>query len=232
MKIRMKVSGVEKARKMISPDLMRKVLIKTVNQTGQDCKAELKEEMNRVFDRPTLYTLNSVYTKLIPDEMSVRIGLKEWAGKGTPAATYLKPEVYGGAREMKRSEDLLGHYYVPGAGVKLNKYGNIPGSLITQIISAVGRFREMGYLMNITRRSRKRNKKPRQFFKVEQGNRGLRPGVWERRANGEVRPILIFVDRPTYARRLDFFGVIKRIAAKRLSPNFGEALKRATAINV
>ena len=232
MKIVAKVTGIEKARKIVSSNLIKKVLIKAVSQTGQDCKAELKEEMKRVFDRPTPYTLNSIYTKLDPKEISVRIGIKEWAGKGTPAATYLKPQIFGGPREVKRSERLLGNFYVPGSGVKLNKYGNIPASLITQIISSVGRFREVGLLMNVTVRSRKRNKKPRNFFMVGRNDKGLHAGVWERTASNKVKPILIFIDQPTYSKRFDFFGVIKRTVSQRLNPNFNEALKRATSISL
>jgi len=230
MRIVAKVKGIEKARKLVSLDLIKKVLIKAVNQTGQDCKAELKEEMNRVFDRATPYTLNSIYTKLDPKEISVSSGIKEWAGKGTPASTYLKPQIFGGPREVKRSERLLGNFYVPGSGAKLNKYGNIPASLITQVISAVGRFQEVGFMMNVTVRSRRRNKKPRNFFMVGRNNQGLRPGVWERMSQGRVRPILVFIDQPSYTKRFDFFGVIKRTVSRRLDPNFNEALKKAAAI--
>lgn len=232
MEFKFQIEGIDEAKKLVSPDLLKKILRKTINQTAQDAKAELKEEMKRVFDNPTPFTLNSVYTRSDPQELSVRIGLKEWAGKGTSAAEYLKPQILGGPRPMKRSEKLLGNFYVPGTGAKLNQYGNIPPSLITQVISAVGRFKEVGFLMNVTAGSRKRNRKPRNFFMVGKNNKGLHAGVWERKANNQVKPILIFVDQPTYSPRFDFFGVVKKTVAQRLTPNFDEALRRAKTINL
>jgi hypothetical protein len=65
---------------------------------------------------------------------------------------------------------------------------------------------------------------------VGKGNSGLQLGVWERVSHDRVRPILIFIDQPTYTKRLDFFGVIRTTAAQRLNPNFNEALKQAAAI--
>jgi len=232
MEFKFSIDGLEEAKKLVSPDLLKKILKRTINQTAQDAKAELKEEMKRVFDNPTPFTLNSVYTRLDPQELSVVIGLKDWGGKGTPASKYLAPQIFGGPREMKRSEKLLGNFYVPGTGAKLNQYGNLPPGLITQVISALGRFKEVGFLMNVTAGSRRQNRKPRNFFMVGKNNKGLHAGVWERMANNRVRPMLIFVDQPTYKERFDFFGVVKKIVTQRLTPNFEEALRRARTIQI
>jgi hypothetical protein len=175
MKMEFTLTGIEEIKKMLSKERLRKVLLDTINDTARlDVKPAIQNEMKRVFDRPTPYTLNSVYTKLHPADMSVDIGLKEWGGKGTAASEYLKPQIFGGSRKMKRSERHLGSYYVPGAGARRNKYGNISGSQITQILSALKALPEVGYMANVTERSRRRNKKPRNFFMVKNPGKGLR----------------------------------------------------------
>lgn len=168
LRFEVSIEGMEEVKKMFSSERIRKILLNTINDTARlDAKPAVQEEMKRVFDKPTPYTLNSIYTKLNTADMSVDIGLKEWGGKGTPAAEYLKPQVFGGGRPMKRSEKYLGSYYVPGAGARLNQYGNMTGAAITQILSALRAFPEVGYLMNVTKGSRKRNRKPRNFFMIK-----------------------------------------------------------------
>jgi hypothetical protein len=57
-------------------------------------KRALEYEMPFAFDRPTPYTLGSLYlspaTKAIP---VAKVWLKDDAGKGTPAAKYLFPRL-------------------------------------------------------------------------------------------------------------------------------------------
>lgn len=226
MDIQISLSGVEEAKKMLSVDQIRKVLYDTLNNTAQDTKAGLIDEMQRVFDRPTPFTLNALQTKLDKPNLSVSVGFKDFAGKGTSAGHYLQPQVYGGGRPMKRSETLLAHYYTPGGGIGKDQYGNIRGSQITQILSSLGRFPEVGYMANVTPRSRKRNAKPRNYFMVGPGNRGLHAGVWERTASGKVKPILIFIDPPSYHIRFKFFDVGARIFFNKVQARFNEALER------
>lgn len=223
-----KLEGLEEAKKLCSSDLLKKVLLNTINDTAfLDVKPAIQTEMKTVFDRPTPYTLNSVYTRLNKQDMSVEIGLKDWAGKGTPASEYLKPQLYGGERPMKRSEKYLGNYYVPGAGARLNQYGNISGSQITQILSALKALPEVGYTANITGQSKKRNKKLRNFFMVKNPGGNLHPGVYERMKSGKVKPILIFIKSPHYTIRLRWFDVIEKSISKNIQRRFDQAFSRA-----
>ena len=227
IKIECKLEGLEEVKKMFSSELMKKVLLNTINDTARlDAKPAIQEEMKKVFDRPTPYTLNSVYTKLNTQDMSVDIGLKEWGGKGTAAAEYLKPQIFGGGRPMKRSEKYLGSYYVPGAGARLNQYGNMSGAQITQILSALKAFPEVGYLANVTGRSRKRNKKIRNFFMVKNPGGNLHPGVYERLGSGKIKPILIFIGSPHYTIRLRWFDVIQKAVNQNIQRRFNDAYNR------
>lgn len=97
---------------------------------------------------------------------------------------YMLANILGGRRAMKPSEKRLGHYYVPGIGAKLDKYGNMQGGQITQILSRLGRFGDVaGYDMNQTAGSRRRRSggsKATEYFMITKQRGGLKPGVYQR----------------------------------------------------
>ena len=228
LKMSVTLEGLDSIKKLLSPEKLKKVLGQTINDTARlDVKKDLQDEMKKVFDRPTPYTLNSIYTRYNSADLSVEIGLKEWGGKGGSAAQYLQPQIFGGGRPKKRSEQYLGSYYVPGAGARLNAYGNMSGSQITQILSALKALPEGGYLANITPRSKQRNRKPRNFFMIRSSGKGLRPGVYEKMASGAVKPILIFIRQPSYSIRLRWFEVIEASVAKNVQKRFSENFDKA-----
>jgi hypothetical protein len=79
-----------------------------INRTARQVEAKLKQEMARVFDRPTPFTLSSIY--VIPStkyNLTAVVGIKDSAAKGTPASKYLLAEIEGGPRHAKRSEKAL-----------------------------------------------------------------------------------------------------------------------------
>jgi hypothetical protein len=117
-----------------------------LTETGKDVKDAAVAEMTRVFDRPTPFTLNSLFLKAATKQrLQAIVWFKDFAPKGTPAAEYLAPEIYGGGRRDKRSERLLqarglmprGWRLVPGVGLKLDQYGNISRADMVKILSAL-----------------------------------------------------------------------------------------------
>ncbi len=157
------------------------------------------------------------------------IGIEWSASEGRSPAAILAPHIEGGTRKMKRSEQLLRSYWVPGRGVTLNQYGNISGSLLTQMLSYLGKFPEVGYMANITDRSRKRKGgRLRTFFVVGPGNPGLHAGVWERKPGGKVKPILIFINNPKYGKRFRFYDVIKKAIVRHMQSRYDDALNQKT----
>lgn len=101
---------------------------------------------------------------------------------------YMLPEIHGGARTKKPSEQRLGRFYIPGAGAKLDVYGNMRGGQVTQILSRLGRFGDVaGYNMNQTARSkamRRGASKGTEYFMVSSSRGGLKPGVYQRMQSG------------------------------------------------
>ena len=227
-----KLEGVAKALEILSPKLVRTAIEWTLNDTAQIAKKGLQDEMKKVFDRPTPRTLNSVYTKLdkAGDMPLVTIGIKQEGDDPRYPGKYLQPQVYGGTRPMKISEErYFKTYYVPSSFTKLDPYGNLPKGLITQILSSIGAFPNVGYMMNVTPESKKRRgKKLRKFFIIRYGTQSKRhPGVYEILGNGSIRPVLIFVaSAPKYRVRFRFHEVAEDIMMKKIDRIFAEKLDK------
>jgi hypothetical protein len=208
-----------------------------LNNTGRSAKADLVDEMPRVFDRPTPYTLNSIFMKpSTKTELRVVLWLKDDTFKGTPASRYLGPEIFGGERSLKRFERALlargllpqGMIVVPGSAAQIDQYGNISRSQIVQILSALQAFGQQGYLANRTARSKTRGKKAEYF--VGQPGRGLPLGVWQRTSfavGSAAKPVLIFVRPKPYKPRFDFFGVAQRAFDREFNGQFSLAMTYA-----
>ncbi|MFA5517382.1 MAG: hypothetical protein WDA20_13980 [Desulfuromonadales bacterium] len=215
------------------------VLAKTLTNTGQMVKKEVTDEMRKVFDRPTPYALRSLYlSPATKTRLETKVWFNEFGGKGTPATKFMAPQVYGGIRGLKRSEKLLqrvgilppGMVWVPGRGARLDAYGNISPGQITQILSVLSAHREVGFKANITSRSRRTNRKPRDYFATSGRGDGPNPlpaGVWEKRRDGGVKPILIFVRQSSYRPRLPFHQIAEATVRANFSRLFHQNMDQA-----
>jgi hypothetical protein len=203
-----------------------------LNRTARRVKVEMREEMTRVFDRPTPYTLNSLMTHMATKRSpSAEVFIKDEQYGGTPPAKYLGNQIYGGTRHAKshelalrRAGILKGNMYaVPAKDVALDKYGNIPSGKIMQMMSALGAAeRSAGYQMNITRASLARHPKRARYFTI-----GSPPiGVFTRQG-GVMKPFIMFVRSPHYTQRLDFFGVGKRVVEEHLVNEMRTSVEQA-----
>ncbi|TXL70114.1 hypothetical protein FHP25_35930 [Vineibacter terrae] len=209
--------------------------IVAMTRTAQALKEVHITEINRVFDRPTPWTLNGLYvqpaTKRRPE---AAVYFREFAPKGTPAGKYLRPQMHGGQRRHKGMERLLqgkgllppGMYVVPGQGAEVDAYGNMSRGQIIKILSYLRAFGEVGYLANRSRRTKSRGTRRREHYFV--GSPGGAPlGVWQRKGDGIV-PVMIFVQAPQYPVRYRFQEVSARTAAFHFPPHFWHALAQAT----
>jgi len=220
---------VETVNRMLS-DLEKKQLpfatAKALTATAQHVKKELEQEMKRVFDRPTPYTLKALFLKAArKKDLIATVGLKDWAYKGTAATKYLTPQIEGGTRGSKRSEVLLrnrgilgsNQYIVPGKGTRLNKYGNMTRGQIQKALSNLKAQHDP--LQNTT------SKRKGTYFA---GTINGTPGIWERKGRW-VKPLFIFVKQPSYTKRFQFHEVAERTAAEHFEDEFDKAMTQALA---
>lgn len=184
-------------------------------------------------------------------------------GAALPAGKPLLAEVSGGARRFKRSEVLLhrkgilpkGMYTVPGRAARLDSHGNIH---IRQLLHILAYFEAYGdrsrrgqkLAINTTAEGRARLKRGVgnraitggfgvEYFAIQPGEKGLAPGIYERKLTTRrrkfqgpvqrVRAVLLFVTGAQYKALYQFHDVVKRTVAERYEAHFGAAMDRALA---
>lgn len=211
-------------------------------RTAQEVRLGLRSVMRKRLDRPSRFTLNSLYirsAKKSDNPPQARVGFIDYASKGTPAGKYLKPQVHSGQRNKKRFERALiavgamrsDEWAMPGAAARQDQYGNMARGQIVQVLSALRAFSEVGYDANATGSARSRRKgNARRYFAGEvDGERG----VWQRVNSGfgeGVKPIMIFTtDEPRYRARLPMYQIAENIVAANYDRVFAQALQDAIA---
>lgn len=190
-----------------------------INKTAQAVRAAEYDEMRRVFDRPTPYTLRSVYIKPSDKRRLVaEVWLKGYERDAFKTTHFIGPQIFGGPRRERRSEHLLrsrrmlqsDEFLIPARNAKRDQYGNLSRGPLQRALSNLGV--QFDPYQNTTARSAKRNakrKRPRSQFFLREID-GVK-AVWEqRRRNGSITPYLIVVQSPRYKPRLDFQGVARR----------------------
>lgn len=215
---------------------------KAMTFTAEAVRAEEKTEMLRVFDRPTPFTLNSLYLKpATPSTLTARVYFKDLRWK----AHYLIPQVEGGGRPLKRFEKMLqsrgqmpvGMFAVPGERADLDAYGNMSRGQLIKILSALNALPEAGYLANRSAASaarRARSRKPKALVNYFVGRPSSKDpiGVWERIGKTGLRPILIFVKAPRYKKRFDFYRIANNVATREFPLRLERALRSASSASV
>ncbi|MCV6612006.1 MAG: hypothetical protein OIF55_14615 [Amphritea sp.] len=209
-----------------------KALAKALSWTAFDARFAIQREISEVFEDPTPWARRSVYVqKATPGKPVAHIGLAKGGGRVNASWEYLAglftPHIEGGQRKFKRSEGLLRHrriipkgmQAVPGAGARLNRYGNMSRGQVIKVLSNLQAHDERGFLAN-TRSARNRT-----HF-VKRDATGTPIGIWQRKPGGGVIPVLAFVKRATYSPRFDFYGVIRKVRDTQFKDKYSRALKQ------
>lgn len=217
------------------------VVAMALTRTGKLAQEEIKKAMPQVFDRPTRYTLNSTYLRpATKQRLEALVKIKDENFKGLAANKWLHAEVFGGTRNMKRSERSLqikgylkdGEQIVPGKGVALDQHGNIRSGTMTKILS-VAKASADPY-QNETTASKKRNRKrgKAQYFVGSPGGGRLPRGVYERTGTGlnsMIKPVLIFTKPGRYKKRLPFHDIVAKVTRDNFEGQLYVAIQRALA---
>jgi hypothetical protein len=213
-----------------------------LTKTAQDIQAAEISSMAGVFDRPTSFTMHSTAVKTASkSDPNAIVYFKDGFGS-VPAWRYLAPEVDGGFRRHKSFELRLiraglmhdSEFAVPGAGIKLDAYGNIAGSTIEMILSQVAAGEQFsGYQANATKKSLKRRKAMSlgRYFVLRAdgaGNsaRAVKPGIYYRAGPRDIVPVILFVMAPQYKKRFPFHETAAKVFAAQLLIRAREGFQR------
>lgn len=248
MKITFQASGLDQAMRALSegfsPRRLNAAMATALTRTALEIREVVKAELPRVLDRPTPYTMNSLFVRpATAQRLQAEVYFKDdRAGSGTPATKYLLPQVEGGSRRTKRLEVALqasgalpqGWFVVPGAGAKIDSFGNVSRGQIIQVLSQLRIQLVAGSSRNLPFDARKQitaqRKAGGRFFVIKPGAKGAAPGVYQREFfGGNITPVFIFVRKASYRPRLDFDGIAKREAQARLPRQLLQAIEQSAA---
>lgn len=208
-------------------------LATALTRTALAVQAAQQAEMRDVFDRPTRYTLQSVFVSPArADNLAARVGIKDDYTRRSPIK-WLRWQIDGGTRTPKAFELLLmrsgampqGMVTVPGRAVRLDAFGNISTGQLRQILSQLRIEPTSGVTSTLpritsadtpaSRKAKERRIKSAyqraggQYVAFPNGRGKLKPGIYQVRSTGfgrtDPKPVLVFVSKATYeAGRYDF----------------------------
>lgn len=198
------------------------IMAKSLTMTAGDVQSELKKKMPSVFDRPNRWTFNALFKKgATKSNLTASVGLKDEVAKGTPAFKYLSPQIFGGARRVKRFEralqaigampkDMISE---PTKYADIDAYGNMRKGQIVQILKQ---------LRGVQEGVKGRRVSGNRYVAIQPGARNLPAGIWLFKAGDRknIKPIMLFVKKATYQKRWAFFEGGKSIAENRFHSNF------------
>ena len=222
---------------------------RTLNRLAQQhLIPDVRREMQDSFDRPTPWTLNSVrqFGLATRDNLATEINFKARSNTGgIDAENYLRWQVNGGERRLKRYEKALraagalpdGYVTVAGQGAKLDAYGNVSRGQIVAILSYFRAFLETGYKANATAATKARMAKGSRsqlgyrYWVGRPGGRGQLGLYQSVRVAGsrELLPVLIYVRSTNYQRRLDLSTTAELSVAKNAERIFNDEYAAALA---
>lgn len=215
-----------------------------LTRTAVDVKAGVQKQLPSVFDRPTPYTVNSLFVaRATPEKLESEVGFKDSSTVGgrLPASRYLMPGVKGGPRRLKAFEKALarvgalpaGRFAVPGRGLQLDQHGNIPLGALREILAHLKAHSGKREKRNLTTARRLRSAQKKiggKYIVISDEGEGLSPGIWRKGAGrDDVKPVVLFVRPPRYSPRFDFEGIAIGIVSRTLGPQIRRALDESIA---
>lgn len=249
LKLGSNIGSVRSALKKIQKGQVS-AFVSALNRTAFEIRDAERAEMEKVFDRPTRYTLNSVFYRYatlanIQSYVAVKNSDSQFH--------YLLPQIHGGNRPQKRFEFMLRRIGIlgkdevtvpaPGSGVKRDMYGNMKSGQIVEILSQLQAFYLSGSQQNETQKSKARNLKQNykaRYFVARKGEsrvglgswksgekvQHLKSGIWARYKTAfgsAIKPIMFFVPKASYRKRFDFYGVAERTAQREFPKKIAQA---------
>ncbi len=231
--IKFDLTGFNRYLNDIEHDRMPSIIRNTLNDTARDARADVKKEMDVVFDRPTPYAKRGIiYDEATREKLQAAVVVTgDRSTAALPATAFLGPQIEGGLRTHKAFERQLiqrGHMLksevaVPGRDTPLDRYGNMKQGILNRVMADLQiNYTQVGAERARTARSVKRNKnyQKARYFVPERGKH-LHPGVWERTPRTrDIKPVILFVKSESYRVRLKLKEVVERRARADLERNF------------
>ena len=190
--LRIDIKGMSEIQTMLTQlryDKIPTAARNAINDTAFGLKSHLQNLIKTTFKSPHPATVKNIFAvKATKENLAARVRYDQLYRRGIDE--YMMPLIEGGGRSMKPSESRLRSYLTPASRVNpgiLNKYGNITGGKMMQILSRLSKMETYaGAMQNITARSQAKmavGKRSTEYFMVKPGQGGgLKPGIYQRTA--------------------------------------------------
>ena len=215
-----------------------------LTKTAKFVQQKIKEEIPRVFDRPTRFTLNSTWVRpATKARLWAEVKIKDEVARAVPPIRWLAPQIYGGSRGPKGFEKALLRmgkmppgYAVPASSMPRDAYGNVSKGQIVKILADLQALRDpldRATPKSRLKRRRSRTKRAQFYFSTYPVNwrtAHLKPGIYVRTEFGfgsSIRPVMLFVPAVRYRKRLRFYEIADQSARMRFPIEFALAMRHA-----
>ncbi|MFT8354101.1 MAG: hypothetical protein ABF617_05805 [Gluconobacter japonicus] len=229
LKIGLDAKALKRDLSALSGKEIPKAEAAALNRLAFGAFKQVQDRMKDIFDRPTRFTLFGFKVQTATSSrLEAAVVTKDLinGSGGTPAISYLGPQIHGGPRDKTKFERNLsrlsgGQYVVPGKDCPLDENGNIPRSLVTQVLSRLGAasHSQINLSDKTARRLARqgkvaRGRKSEYFIARERGN-GRPKGIYKLLGPGQVGEIFRFVSAPNYKKRFPVEQIVNETVARR-----------------
>lgn len=215
-----------------TPEIIRKAVTGALSDTVDDLHTRQKLEMKQVFNNPTPYIMNGIKKRYPGGKMGqgvMKAGTYfEFFPVGKSPEDIVKPHVFGGNRQQKRSERRIsglgynpGGYTIMGSEYPKNNSGDISGARYTQMLHQLGALSQ--FARQSMPKSRQKDRKGTSYYVIRRG--GVPIAIGERNGSS-TRIMLVFARNVQYQKRYDYFGVGERQVAYSLPLHFNRIVNR------
>ena len=252
--LKIKVEGMADVQRQIDAigKRARFAAAQALNVTAFAVLREGRRQIEAAFDRPTKWTVAGWYVRnrATKADLVAAVGWSDYlANKQFRGPDYyLAQHFNGGGRQHTRFEQRLiaagimpdGMNAVPGKAAAdlgmIDRNGNIKPGVIVAILSALSAFNTSGFTANASVRQSKRrsaNKAAtRQVWWAGKPGPNTPAGIWAlddkfRSGRGRLRPVVIFVQKARYRKRLDLDRIAAGVVDKVFLPEFNKQLVAA-----
>lgn len=215
-----------------TPEIIRKAVTGALSDTVDDLHTRQKLEMKQVFNNPTPYIMNGIKKRYPGGKMGqgvMKAGTYfEYFPVGKSPEDIVKPHVFGGSRQQKRSERRIsglgfnpGGYTIMGSEYPKNNSGDISGARYTQMLHQLGALSQ--FARQAMPKSRQKDRKGTSYYVIRRGDVPIAIGE---RNGASTRIMLVFARNVNYQKRYDYFGVGERQVAYSLPLHFNRIVNR------
>jgi hypothetical protein len=227
---------------------MPSIAARTITSLAYDAKKEVEGWLPRLLDRPTPYTMKSLFVfQAERNDLRAAVAFKTESGKlGRHMMDSVKPsrsmqaQVFGGRRQLKKSEQTLRSngitsasrpYLIPAIGAKRDRYGNVTGAFMNKVLFQGVKMgsASQGYHVPLNGRTKDSSKK-NQYFVMRRRFGQVPVGIFKNMGKSQPPlPVFLFSAKADYKPRVPFYAIAQAVINRNWRKRFDESYEIVAA---